>query len=114
MGALELGVGELHEQWHHKEEEEHENEKDWRTAEKKDPAGEEEQEEEEVEGCASHGSSTVLNPGEGLEGLKALEQGGNVDESPVEQVRLMVPNTDDPSLSIWTFRVWTIGLLFCF
>ncbi len=110
MGALELGAGELHEQWHHEEEEEHENEKDWRTAEKKDPAGEEEQEEEEVEGCASHRSPTVLNLGEGLEGLKALEQGGNVDDSPVEQVRY----TDDPSLLVWTFRMWTIGLLFCF
>ncbi len=37
-----------------------------------------------------------------------------MDESPVEQVRLTVPNTDDPSLPVWTFRMWTIGLLFCF
>jgi hypothetical protein len=110
MGALELGAGELHQRRHH-EEEEHENEEDWRTAEKKVPAGEEEQEEEE--GYASHGSQTVLNPGDGLEGLKALEQGGNADESPVEQVRLTVPNTDDPSLPVWTFRMWTIGLLVC-
>jgi hypothetical protein len=56
----------------------------------------------------------LCSPGEGLEGLKALEQGGNVDESPVEQVRLIVPNTDDSSLAVWTFRMWTIGLLFCF
>jgi hypothetical protein len=75
MGALELG------ERRHQEEEEHENEE---TAGRKDPAGE--QEEEEEEGYASHGSPTVLNPGEGLEGLKALEQGGNADESPVEQV----------------------------
>ncbi|CAM6046118.1 unnamed protein product [Sphagnum compactum] len=40
----------------------------------------------------------LCSPGEGLEGLKALEQGGNVDESPMEQVRRTVPNTDDPSL----------------
>ncbi|CAK9226194.1 unnamed protein product [Sphagnum troendelagicum] len=114
MGALELSAGELHERWHHEEEEEHKNEEDKRTAEKKDHAREEEQEEEEEEGYASHGSPTVLNLGEGLEGLKALEQGGNVDESPVEQVRQTVPNTDDPSLPVWTFRMWTIGLLFCF
>ncbi|CAK9227824.1 unnamed protein product [Sphagnum troendelagicum] len=106
MGALELG-----ERRHQEEEEEHENEEDGRTAGRKDPAGE--QEEEEEEGYASHGSPTVLNPGEGLEGLKALEQGGNADESPVEQVRLTVPNTDDPSLPVWTFRMWTIGLLVC-
>jgi hypothetical protein len=80
-------------------------------AEKKDPVGEEEQEEEEEEGYASHGSSTVLNSGEGL---KALEQGGNVDKSPVEQVRLTIPNMNDPSLPVWRFRMWTIGLLFCF
>jgi hypothetical protein len=80
---------------------------------KKVPAGEEEKEEEEEEGYASHGSRTVLNPGDGLEGLKALEQGGNADQSPVEQVRLTVPNTDDPSLPVWTFRMWTIGLLVC-
>jgi hypothetical protein len=85
VGALELGAGELHERRHH-EEEEHENEEDWRTAEKKVPVGEEEKEEEEEEGYASHGSRTVLNPGDRLEGLKALEQGGNADESPVEQV----------------------------
>jgi hypothetical protein len=102
MGALELGAGEVHERRHH-EEEEHENEEDWRTAVKKDPAREEEQEEEQ--GYASHGSPTDLNPGDGLEGLKALEQGGNADESPVEQVRLTVPNTDDPSLPV--------GLLAC-
>jgi hypothetical protein len=38
---------------------------------KKDPAREEEQEEEE--GYASHWSPTVLNRGDGLQGLKALE-----------------------------------------
>ncbi|KAF8029857.1 hypothetical protein BT93_E2316 [Corymbia citriodora subsp. variegata] len=39
-----------------------------------------------------------------------------VDESelsPVEQVRLTVPNTDDPSLPVWTFRMWTLGLISC-
>lgn len=39
-----------------------------------------------------------------------------VDESelsPVEQVQLTVPNTDDPNLPVWTFRMWTLGLLSC-
>ncbi|GLT60563.1 hypothetical protein SLA2020_333250 [Shorea laevis] len=33
--------------------------------------------------------------------------------SPVEQVRLTVPNTDDPSLPVWTFRMWFLGLFSC-
>ena len=40
----------------------------------------------------------------------------DVDEdelSPIEQVRLTVPNTDDPTLPVWTFRMWTLGLLSC-
>ncbi|MCO5597883.1 hypothetical protein L7F22_051968 [Adiantum nelumboides] len=35
------------------------------------------------------------------------------DEFPVEQVALTVPTTDDPSLPVWTFRMWSIGLLSC-
>jgi OPT family oligopeptide transporter len=35
------------------------------------------------------------------------------ETSPVEQVRLTVPSTDDPSLPVWTFRMWSIGLLSC-
>ncbi len=61
------------------------------------------QEEEEEDGLMW--VLVLCSPGEGLEGLKALEQGGNVDESPVERVRLTVPNTDDPSLPVWTFRM---------
>ena len=40
----------------------------------------------------------------------------DVDEdelSPIEQVRLTVPNTDDPTLPVWTFRMWTLGLPSC-
>ncbi|XP_059448526.1 oligopeptide transporter 4-like [Corylus avellana] len=40
----------------------------------------------------------------------------DVDEeelSPVEEVRLTVANTDDPSLPIWTFRMWFLGLISC-
>ncbi|GLT62165.1 hypothetical protein SLA2020_348220 [Shorea laevis] len=33
--------------------------------------------------------------------------------SPIEEVRLTVANTDDPSLPIWTFRMWFLGLTSC-
>ncbi|KAJ7537760.1 hypothetical protein O6H91_11G021300 [Diphasiastrum complanatum] len=35
------------------------------------------------------------------------------DESPVEQVALTVPTTDDPSLQVWTFRMWFLGIISC-
>ncbi|KAB5541181.1 hypothetical protein DKX38_014155 [Salix brachista] len=35
------------------------------------------------------------------------------DVSPVEEVRLTVANTDDPTLPIWTFRMWFLGLVSC-
>ncbi|KAK9286457.1 hypothetical protein L1049_014854 [Liquidambar formosana] len=35
------------------------------------------------------------------------------DISPIEQVRLTVTNTDDPTLPVWTFRMWFLGLLSC-
>ena len=35
------------------------------------------------------------------------------DESPIEEVRLTVTNTDDPNLPVWTFRMWFMGLLSC-
>ncbi|KAK6130539.1 hypothetical protein DH2020_035720 [Rehmannia glutinosa] len=33
--------------------------------------------------------------------------------SPIEEVRLTVPVTDDPDLPVWTFRMWVLGLLSC-
>ncbi|XP_057496624.1 oligopeptide transporter 4-like [Actinidia eriantha] len=35
------------------------------------------------------------------------------DVSPVEQVQLTVANTDDPTLPVWTFRMWFLGLITC-
>ncbi|XP_057814731.1 oligopeptide transporter 7 [Cryptomeria japonica] len=35
------------------------------------------------------------------------------DVSPIEQVALTVPTTDDPSLPVLTFRMWVLGLLSC-
>lgn len=33
--------------------------------------------------------------------------------SPIEEVRLTVTNTDDPTLHVWTFRMWFLGLISC-
>ncbi|KAJ9705508.1 hypothetical protein PVL29_003513 [Vitis rotundifolia] len=39
---------------------------------------------------------------------------GDEDElSPIEEVRLTVTNTDDPTLPVWTFRMWFVGLFSC-
>ncbi|KAH0465734.1 hypothetical protein IEQ34_005837 [Dendrobium chrysotoxum] len=35
------------------------------------------------------------------------------DNSPIEQVRLTVPTTDDPSLPALTFRTWVLGMTSC-
>ncbi|XP_002991411.2 oligopeptide transporter 7 [Selaginella moellendorffii] len=35
------------------------------------------------------------------------------DQSPIEEVRLTVPTTDDTSLPALTFRTWTLGILSC-
>ncbi|KAK9988896.1 hypothetical protein SO802_029135 [Lithocarpus litseifolius] len=32
---------------------------------------------------------------------------------PIEEVRLTVANIDDPTLPIWTFRMWFLGLISC-
>ncbi|MCO5579657.1 hypothetical protein L7F22_033514 [Adiantum nelumboides] len=37
----------------------------------------------------------------------------DTEQSAVEQVALTVATTDDPSMPVWTFRMWTIGLLSC-
>ncbi|PON85731.1 Tetrapeptide transporter [Trema orientale] len=35
------------------------------------------------------------------------------DVSPIEEVRLTVSNHDDPTLPVWTFRMWALGLASC-
>ncbi|XP_024538119.1 oligopeptide transporter 7 [Selaginella moellendorffii] len=35
------------------------------------------------------------------------------EQSPIEEVALTVPTTDDASLPVYTFRMWTLGLLSC-
>ncbi|KAM0908353.1 hypothetical protein ACQ4PT_015510 [Festuca glaucescens] len=36
-----------------------------------------------------------------------------VDDCPIEEVRLTVPITDDPTLPVLTFRTWFLGLISC-
>ncbi|GAV59662.1 OPT domain-containing protein [Cephalotus follicularis] len=36
-----------------------------------------------------------------------------VNDNPIEEVRLTIPITDDPSQPALTFRTWCLGLLFC-
>ncbi|EEE57620.1 oligopeptide transporter 4 [Oryza sativa Japonica Group] len=47
-------------------------------------------------------------------GLAAAAAGEDEEEtSPIEEVRLTVPAGDDTALPVWTFRMWSIGLLSC-
>ncbi|XP_019446888.1 PREDICTED: oligopeptide transporter 7-like [Lupinus angustifolius] len=42
-----------------------------------------------------------------------LENSPENEDSPIEQVALTVPVTDDPSLPVFTFRTWILGTLAC-
>ncbi|KAG2535184.1 hypothetical protein PVAP13_9NG098500 [Panicum virgatum] len=44
---------------------------------------------------------------------KQGEEGEQGERCPVEEVALVVPETDDPSLPVMTFRAWTLGLGSC-
>ncbi|XP_019156058.1 PREDICTED: oligopeptide transporter 4-like [Ipomoea nil] len=46
--------------------------------------------------------------------LKLAGEDVNDEEvSPIEEVRLTVTNTDDPTLPVWTFRMWVLGVVSC-
>ncbi|XP_019152870.1 PREDICTED: oligopeptide transporter 4-like [Ipomoea nil] len=45
--------------------------------------------------------------------VEAPEINEDDEVSPIEQVRLTVLNTDDPTLPVWTFRMWVLGVLSC-
>ncbi|CAK7335803.1 unnamed protein product [Dovyalis caffra] len=42
-----------------------------------------------------------------------INQAQEEENSPVKQVALTVPTTDDPSLPVLTFRMWVLGTLSC-
>ncbi|XP_059073909.1 oligopeptide transporter 5 [Cryptomeria japonica] len=47
---------------------------------------------------------------------KMMENGSEIevpDQSPIEQVALTVPVTDDPTLPVLTFRTWFLGIICC-
>ncbi|KAL5699954.1 oligopeptide transporter [Ranunculus cassubicifolius] len=44
---------------------------------------------------------------------KTATEEEEVNDSPIEQVRLTVPITDDPTLPCLTFRTWVLGLASC-
>ncbi|KAF2306061.1 hypothetical protein GH714_010799 [Hevea brasiliensis] len=49
-----------------------------------------------------------------LEGEKAANGGSTEHERcPIEEVALVVPETDDPTLPVMTFRAWFLGLTSC-
>lgn len=43
----------------------------------------------------------------------AESKDGEENDCPIEQVRLTVPATDDPSLPVLTFRTWVLGITSC-
>lgn len=40
-------------------------------------------------------------------------EGTESDECPIKQVNLPVPKTDDPSMPVYTFRMWFLGIIAC-
>lgn len=60
---------------------------------------------------SSSSSSEILS--KSLEKTEQREEFEEEENSPVEQVALTVPVTDDPSLPVLTFRMWVLGSLSC-
>eukprot|EP01018_Ginkgo_biloba_P001644 Gb_01018 [translate_table: standard] len=46
-------------------------------------------------------------------GNKGVMEKEEEENSPVEQVALTVSTDDDPSIPVWTFRMWFLGILAC-
>ena len=66
-------------------------------------------------------SSPAATPVSGVDGSECASEGKPefedfgkfVENSPIEEVALTVPITDDPTMPVWTFRMWTLGILWC-
>lgn len=41
-----------------------------------------------------------------------VEHDEDFEDSPIEEVRAVVSNTDDPTLPVYTFRMWFLGIIF--
>ncbi|KAK4390449.1 Oligopeptide transporter 1 [Sesamum angolense] len=48
-----------------------------------------------------------------VSGNATLETLDEVNDSPIEEVRLTIPITDDPTLPCLTFRTWVLGIISC-
>ncbi|XP_071694164.1 oligopeptide transporter 4-like [Rutidosis leptorrhynchoides] len=59
------------------------------------------------------GSVEMESPTHKLKHQEKEEDEDEDEESPIEEVRLTVPTTDDPTQSVWTFRMWVLGLISC-
>lgn len=57
--------------------------------------------------------TTITTPTVAAAAYRYEKEDEDDDVSPIEQVRLTVANTDDPSLPVWTFRMWFLGVLSC-
>ncbi|KAL6546883.1 OPT superfamily [Orobanche minor] len=58
--------------------------------------------------------STVMHePPKPVSEKATLETIDEVNDSPIEEVRLTVPITDDPTLPCLTFRTWVLGIISC-
>ncbi|KAJ8626397.1 hypothetical protein MRB53_019704 [Persea americana] len=67
-----------------------------------------------MEAQASHPITTpLLEEDESRNSSSLSTPSPELDNSPVEQVALTVPVTDDPTLPVVTFRMWVLGILSC-
>lgn len=62
-----------------------------------------------MEFTESTGISTSYEPKKPISETPADE----INDSPIEEVRLTVPLTDDPTLPCLTFRTWVLGIISC-
>ncbi|KAK0586235.1 hypothetical protein LWI29_003267 [Acer saccharum] len=62
---------------------------------------------------SQHEISAPLLSAESSSSATSPEIHNHEENSPVEQVALTVPTTDDPSLPVLTFRMWVLGTLSC-
>ncbi|WJX32802.1 OPT super [Trifolium repens] len=60
-----------------------------------------------MEASSSHENDHITSP------LLSKEDEMEEENSPIKQVALTVPTTDDPSLPVLTFRMWVLGTLSC-
>ncbi|VAI22021.1 unnamed protein product [Triticum turgidum subsp. durum] len=57
--------------------------------------------------------SSTKPPADATGGKAAAQGEGEGGRYPVEEVALVVPETDDPATPVMTFRAWTLGLASC-